>query len=126
MGVAFAALAFAWALELELVWAPLVSLDPPEAASPLPLPVEDEEEGAAGCWLLAALLVAASTVAKGEPPVDALPTSFALDFAGEAAGAGAAIAVVEIAAKQKIRIEPILTKQRPDQFFRGGIPWISG
>ena len=69
------------------------------------------------------MLVAASTVAKGEEAADA---SLAFVLAGAAAGAGAAIAVVEIAAKEKIRIEPITTKQGPDQFFRGGIPGIFG
>ena len=67
--------------------------------------------------------MAARTVANGALPPDA--ASFALLFAG-AAGAGAAIAGVEMAAKQKIRIEPLHTKQRPDQFFRGGIPGIFG
>jgi hypothetical protein len=71
-------------------------------------------------------LVAASTTAKGELPADALPASLALGFAGAAAADGAAIALVEMAAKQKFRIEPILTKQRPDQFFPGGIPGIFG
>jgi len=68
-------------------------------------------------------LVAASTLAKGEPLADA---SFAFVLAGAAAGADAGIALVEMAAKEKIRIEPIPTKQGPDQFFRGGIPGIFG
>ena len=114
-------------------------------ASLLPLPAEDDDEeeeeeeeeedeeeeeedeadaAGAGCGLLAA----ARITAKGEPSAGALVASFALVFAEVAAGAdaGAAIALVEMAAKQKTRIEPIPTKQRPDQFFRGGIPGIFG
>lgn len=70
--------------------------------------------------------VAARITAKGEASAGALLVSLAPGFADAGADAGAAIAGVEMAAKQKIRIEPLPTKQGPDQFFRGRFPGIFG
>ena len=95
------------------------SLDWLEAASLLLLFAEEElaeVDAGAVCWLLAAV----SSAPNVEPSLGARLASFALLVAAAAGGACTAIALVEMAANQKIRIEPIPTKQRPDQFIRSG------